>query len=104
MRRLARHFFCEGFAVALEDGEVADQVEVAVGVEDALEEGFEGICWGGFETRPCGGWVGAACVCGDGLGAAGEGDDVVSLSGGITPGHEAVASGGEGADLGVDTI
>jgi hypothetical protein len=45
---VARHFFGEGFAVALEDGEVADQVEVAVGVEDAGEEGFEGIG---------GGWV-----------------------------------------------
>ena len=28
---VARHFFSKGFAVAFEDGEVADQVEVAVG-------------------------------------------------------------------------
>lgn len=69
-----------------------------MGVEDAVEEGFEGV----------GSGVGAACVCGDGLSTGGEGNDVISLRvgfcGGITPGHEAVVSGGEGAYLGVEAI
>ena len=84
-------------------------------MEDAVEEGFEGGGWGGFETRPYGGGVGAACVCGDGLSARGEGDCTgrcrdrfqtcpYLIGGGIAPGHEAVASGGEGADLGVEAI
>lgn len=38
------------------------------------------------------------------MGGGGKRDDVVGFGGGIAPGHEAVASGGEGADLGVEAI
>ena len=36
--------------------------------------------------------------------SVGERDEVVGGAGGIAPGHEAAAVGGEGADLGVDAI
>ena len=55
---VARHLFDQGFAVALENGEVANQIEVALGVEDAFEQHFHGV--GGI------GGVGAAGIGGDG--------------------------------------
>ncbi len=91
---VASQLFDDGFAIALEDGEIADQVEGAIGLKDAFEQDFEFV--GGA------GGIGATGLSSLGLTAGVEGNDVVG--GGIAPGHEAGAIGSEGADAGAEAI